>query len=572
MKRFAELFERLDRTTSTTARLAALRWYFEGEPPHDAAWGLYFLIGEKLRRLVPSKALRLWCRQRAGVDRELFAECYAAVGDSAETIALLIDAAPDGGAIESEREPEQQLMLIAPDAEERPQPDAGGLAWWVESRLESLRGLEQPRQIALIDRWTGELTSTELFLVIKMLTGAMRIGVSRTLVERALSQIAGVEQAVIAHRLSGAWTPGPGTLGRLLSPDAGEADRSRPYPFFLASPAVPPELPEGVASEVELIERELGSAEDWIAEWKWDGIRAQLIVRDGAVFLWSRGDENLTERFPEVTSAAAGLADGVLDGELLCWDHESDRPLPFGVLQRRIGRTAITPGVLRTAPAVFLAYDLLEHSGADTRERPIEDRLELLDATVRSVDHRSLRLGERFVFESWTDAETKRSESRSLGVEGLMLKRRGSVYRSGRRRGDWWKWKIDPMTIDAVLTYAQPGSGRRAGLLTDYTFAVWDGEGRSRELVTVTKAYSGLTDDEFRTIDRWLRANTLERFGPVRRVEPAQVFELAFEGVQSSERHRAGIALRFPRMKRWRTDKPAEQADTLDALRAMMQA
>lgn len=581
MRAFAELFETLDRTGSTLAKVAALRAYFEEAPAGDAAWGLAFLSGQKLKRLVPGRALRSWCRRRSGVSRELFGECYSAVGDLAETVALLIDASAAGDAGGGAAPP---LPSLAPRADEQLMlADLGGgdgteeadsspgLAAWVEDRLLTLRGLETDRQIALIDRWSRGLSATELFLLMKMLTGAMRIGVSRTLVERALAESAGVEQSVIAHRLSGDWTPSAAAMARLLSPDAGEADLSRPYPFFLASPVVPAEIPPET-TELALIETQLGSAGGWVAEWKWDGIRAQLIRREGRVFLWSRGDENLTQRFPEVTDAAARWArDGVLDGELICWEHERDRPRDFGALQRRIGRDAVTPAVLAGSPAVFIAYDLLELDGVDRRDDPLELRLGVLDEQTSAIGSRAVRASERWTPESWAAAAARRSESRERGVEGLMLKRAGSVYQSGRRRGDWWKWKIDPMTIDAVLVYAQPGHGRRAGLLTDYSFAVWDEKhDGSRELVTVAKAYSGLSDEEFVELDRWLRKHTTERFGPVRGVRAEQVFELAFEGIRRSDRHRSGIAFRFPRMKRWRKDKAAADADTLSRVEELL--
>ncbi|MEM1071929.1 MAG: ATP-dependent DNA ligase [Planctomycetota bacterium] len=578
MKRFAAVFEALDRTTSTSAKVAAIRAYVESSPACDAAWGIWFLAGNKLKRTVPSKVLRQWCRERAGVSRWLFAECYSTVGDLAETVALLIDAAPADGARVVPSGGQMLLADLAPsfDADGSSTGD-GGLAWWVEHRLASLRGLDSVRQRGLLDTWCEGLSATELLLLCKMLTGAMRIGVSRTLVERALSEAAGVEQAVVAHRLSGGWSPaGGGRDGRadaaltaLLSGEAGDGDRSRPYPFFLASPVAPPVLPADVSSELELVERELGSASGWLAEWKWDGIRAQLIRRGGETFLWSRGDEALTHRFPEVVEVAAQLEDGVLDGELLCWDEARDRPMDFGVLQRRIGREALTPGVLRSSPAVFLAYDLLEIEGKDLREGPIESRLGSLDRLIEP-GMGGIRVGERFGLEGWEQAATLRGESRERCVEGLMLKRRGSPYRSGRRRGDWWKWKVDPLTLDAVLTYAQPGHGRRAGLLTDYTFGVWDPDDAAGSLVTVAKAYSGLTDEEFVALDRWLRAHTVERFGPVRRVEPVHVFELAFDSIRPSDRHASGVALRFPRMRRWRKDKPASEADTLAGVRAML--
>jgi DNA ligase-1 len=550
MRRFAQLYDELDRTTSTDAKVRALREYFADAPPEDAAWGLAFMSGQKIKRLVQSGTLRTWARDRAGLSEWLFDECYERVGDLAETVTLLVHGAE------------------ADANDDRAGPEPLGLAAWVEDRLLTLRGLTPEDQTARLDEWTRGLTRTELLMVIKTLTGALRIGVSRTLAERAIAEMVGVEQAVIAQRLMGDWSPSGAFVRALLDPDTADADRSRPYPFFLASPVLPHDK---VDDEPGYVEGELGDPGQWTAEWKWDGIRGQLIRREGEVFLWSRKDENLTERFPDLTDPAARLEDGVvLDGEILCWDFASDLPMDFGTLQRRIGRTTLGPKILKDAPAVFLAYDLLERRGEDLREHPMEHRRTELAEVIGPLGSDRLRLDASFGFESWAALDTLRQTSRERRVEGVMLKRVGSPYRAGRRRGDWWKWKIEPLTIDAVLTYAQPGHGRRAGLMTDYTFAVWDGpEPGQGELVTVTKAYSGLTDAEFAEMDRWVRRNTVERFGPVRRVEPVHVFELAFEGVRASPRHKSGVAFRFPRMKRWRRDKKAEEADTLGLIKSM---
>ncbi|MEM1185938.1 MAG: ATP-dependent DNA ligase [Planctomycetota bacterium] len=545
MKRFAQLYDELDRTTSTDAKLRALRSYFEEAPLGDAAWGLSFLAGQKIKRLVQSGTLREWARAKADLSPWLFDECYATVGDLAETVTLLTASSQSGG-----------------EAEEL------GLKDWVEGRLLTLRGLAPELQTANLDAWTEGLTQTELFMVIKTLTGGMRIGVSRTLVERAIAAMVGVDQAVIARRLMGEWSPTEAFMHRVFSQDPADAERSQPYPFFLASPILPH---ESVENEPAYVEGELGDPSRWFAEWKWDGIRGQLIKREGEVFLWSRKDDNLTERFPDLTDPAARLEDGVvLDGEILCWDFDAWLPLDFGTLQTRIGRKALGPKILSDAPAVFLAYDLLERDGDDLREQSYEHRREQLRQVVDALVSKRVFIDESFPVESWRGLEALRQTSRERRVEGVMLKRAGSVYQAGRRRGDWWKWKIEPLTIDAVLTYAQPGHGRRANLMTDYTFGVWDGDEPGQgELVTVTKAYSGLTDAEFAEMDRWIRKNTIERFGPVRRVEPVHVFELAFEGVRASSRHKSGVAFRFPRMKRWRKDKKVEDADTLVLVREM---
>jgi DNA ligase-1 len=534
VKRFAVLYEVLDRTTSTNEKVSALAGYFAAAPPEDAAWAVFFLTGQRFKRLLPARSLAVWALETANVPPWLFDEAYASVGDLAETIALLLDGI--GGDISG--------------------PDLP-LSNWVTERILPLRELPPEEQrVRVIDWWRG-LGRWETFVLNKMLTGALRVGVSQTLVERALARVAGVDPAVVAHRMMGSWEPTSAAYLELLAPDTavGE-DGSRPYPFFLASP---------LESSLD----GLGTVDDWMAEWKWDGIRAQILRRRGGVWIWSRGEELITERFPELARAAqALLPDGtVLDGEILAW--RDGRPLPFAVLQRRIGRKKLTEKVLAEAPAVFLAYDVLEEGGLDVRERPLAERREALERLVEKA-RPVLLASPRIAAAGWEDLEQAREEARGRGVEGLMLKRLASPYRAGRRRGDWWKWKIEPHTLDAVLVYAQAGHGRRANLLTDYTFAVWaDGEA-GRELVPVAKAYSGLSDPEILELDGWIRRHTLQKFGPVRAVEPVQVFELAFEGIALSPRHRSGIAVRFPRIARWRRDKTPEEADTLEGVKAML--
>lgn len=510
--------------------------YFREAPPEDAAWGLYFLSGRKLRRLVSSAALRRWAREVSGVDDWLFDECYSVVGDLAETISLLVR--PGGGNGGGARE------------------DAA-LHEWIEGRILPLRGMEQAEQRGPVVSWWASVPAREVFLLSKVLTGSLRVGVSQTLVERAVAEVGGVDKAVIAHRLAGAWEPTPAFFASLMSGDEGGADdaaaaEARPYPFFLASPV---EEAGGVS--------ELGRVDEYIAEWKLDGIRAQLIRRGGGVALWSRGDELLTERFPEITEPGARLPAGtVLDGEVLAM--RDGKPLAFSVLQRRIGRTSLSRALLAQAPAGFVAYDVLEVGGVDVRERPLSERRAILEGVLAGV-HR-IGLSERLIAGSWEELATLRTESRGRNVEGLMLKRLDSAYGAGRKRGAWWKWKIDPLTVDAVLVYAQPGHGRRAGLLTDYTFAVWDGG----ELVPFAKAYSGLDQAEIDELDRWIRGHSTGRFGPVRVVAPERVYELGFEAIAPSPRHRAGVAVRFPRILRWRTDKAATDADTLASLQALI--
>jgi DNA ligase 1 len=528
MKQFAALYTALDETNATSEKTAALVEYFRHAPPHDATWAVHFLIGRRPKRLIGPTQLRAWAAAEAGIPEWLFEESYHAVGDLAETITLLL---PDTGA-----------------------PSDQPLAHWVEDRLLTLRGQDESVQRAEIVRAWRSLDRRERYVWNKLLTGSFRVGASARLVVRALAQLSGVDEGTMAHRLMGGWEPTPAFFQRLVAADTRDADISRPYPFYLAYPLEQP---------VDT----LGEPAEWIVEWKWDGIRSQLIRRGGRTFLWSRGEELLSGRFPEVEEAGGLLPEGtVLDGELLPW--VGGMPLPFAQLQRRIGRKVLGRKILSEVPVALVAYDLLEAGGADFRDRPFAERRQRLGALIASsaVAGRIL-LSPEVPATSWMEVQAARATARATGAEGLMLKRRSSAYGVGRRRGDWWKWKIEPHSVDAVLIYAQPGSGRRAGLYTDYTFGVWDG-GR---LVPFAKAYSGLTDEEIRRVDAFVRRNTLEKFGPVRTVRPELVFELAFEGIQRSTRHKSGIAVRFPRMARWRADKRPEDADTLDQVRALLE-
>ena len=534
MRAFSALYEKLDATTGTNAKVKALSEYFRAAAPKDAAWALYFLTGQRLKRFIPSARLREWTEEMTGVPDWLFQESYNAVGDTAEVCALLLDA----------------VLESAPAADQLPDIS---LSQWMDERILPLVPLDEPSQKASVQKWWRALERAEIFILNKLLTGSFRVGVSQTLVARAIAEVSGLEVAEISHRLMGTWKAEADFYSRLIAPGEKSASLSRPYPFFLASP-------------LEAETSSLGPASDWQAEWKWDGIRAQLIKRGGEIFLWSRGEELITERFPEIIQAALNLPEGcVLDGEVLA--AKSGEILPFTALQKRIGRKTLSKAVLSATPAIFMIYDLLEESDADLRAEPLSSRrarLERLLASPSAV----FRISPTVPFSDWSSLPSERAKSRELNVEGLMLKRLSSTYQSGRRRGDWWKWKVDPFTVDAVLIYAQAGSGRRANLYTDYTFAVWDGP----LLVPVAKAYSGLTDEEIGQLDNWIRRHTKERFGPVRSVTPHHVFELAFEGINASPRHKSGVALRFPRIFRWRRDKKIEDADKLETLKAMIDA
>jgi DNA ligase 1 len=572
MKAFAALYAALDATTATQAKVDALVRYFRAADDADAAWAAYFLAGGRPRQVLPTAQLRELARAEAGIDEWLFDASYQAVGDLAETIALLLP------------------------------PGAGGddtpLSVWVEQRLLPLR--DQPpeaRAQAIRQAW-AVLDTPGRFLLTKLIGGGFRVGVSRLLVQRALAEVAGLDGKDVAQRMMGytdaATPPTAERYRRLVGREAQDGDAGgltdalragQPYPFFLAHPlTVAPDAPDAP----------LGPPGDWLVEWKYDGIRAQLVRRAGQTWLWSRGEELITDRFPEIAQAARALPDGtVLDGEVLVW--QGDGPAPFQVLQRRIGRKTLSRRLLAEAPAVLRAYDLLQWGGDDLRGQPQHLRRARLEAVVAALAPAvsAIGLSPAVPADTWGALAARRAESRARGVEGLMLKHRDSAYGSGRTKSDgiWWKWKIDPLSVDAVLVYAQAGHGRRASLYTDYTLAVWSRAPRDEaeaqavldaiarrepalpgalQLLPVAKAYSGLTDAEIQVVDRVIRANTLEKFGPVRAVRPTLVVEIGFEGIQRSARHRSGVALRFPRILRLRSDKKVPEADALDALNRLI--
>jgi len=542
VKAFARLYAAIDATMRTTEKVDAMVEYFraaggksrslaslgmtEMTDPKDAAWAVYFLSGGRSKRLIPVRRLATWAMEEAKIPEWLFNESYEAVGDLAETMSLLL---PD--AIASTDIP---------------------LHRWIGERLLPLgKQSEAAQRETIVQAWR-ELSGNERFIWNKLITGAFRVGVSQQLVVRALSRASGVDEGVIAHRLSGTWNPEGESFSALIATETQDADISKPYPFYLAYP---------IEDELE----ELGAPNEWQAEWKWDGIRSQVIRREGRTFIWSRGEELITDRFPEIAAAAEFLPDGtVIDGEIMPW--KDGKPLPFAQLQRRIGRKALGAKILSEVPVVSIAYDLLEIDGRDVRGESMGWRRAKLTEVLAAARAAAFVLSPTVPLTIWNDARNAFAEARERSAEGLMLKKLDGAYGVGRRKGGWWKWKVQPFTADAVLIYAQAGSGRRASLHTDYTFGVWD----KGTLVPFAKAYSGLTDDEIRELDAWIRKNTLEKFGPVRHVKHEHVFELGFEGIQPSSRHKSGVAVRFPRILKWRTDKKPEEADTIETLHALM--
>jgi len=561
MKAFARLYAELDATTSSNDKLAAMQAYFAQAAPEDAAWAVYFLSGGRPRQLVPVRALRELAVEISGLSTWLFEESYQAVGDLAETISLVLPEATHSS--------------------------TDGLAVWIEDKLLPLRG-ENPEFLArrLPALW-AQLDRASLMLCIKLITGSFRVGVSKLLVTRALAAMAGLDSKRVAQRLVGytdlSKRPTAAHYLKLIAPPSDDEYAQRggqPYPFFLA---------HALSQPVEQFEALLGPASQWQVEWKWDGIRAQVVKREGRLWIWSRGEELVSERFPELEALTHGLPDGtVIDGEIVAWksahpttedafDPQSSKPpavQPFALLQQRIGRKTLGRKILDEVPVVLLAYDLLEWQGEDWRNQTQAKRRTQLEQVIATCNSPVLLASPVLTGEDWLDLAGQREASRRLGVEGMMLKARDSLYGVGRTKdmGVWWKWKVEPFSVDAVLIYAQQGHGRRASLYSDYTFAVWDGppEASERTLVPFAKAYSGLTDEEMRKVDGIVRQTTVEKFGPVSSVTPSLVFELGFEGIARSRRHKSGIAVRFPRMLRWRQDKTVEEADNLATLRDLL--
>lgn len=529
MREFSQLIESLDATTKTNEKIKALETFVKSAQDTDIVWAVALFTGRRPKRLISSYLLKQVAMQVTGIDEWLFGECYGVVGDLSETVAKLIPPASH----KRDMSLTEAILTIT--------------SW---SKLDDNNKIERISDTLL------SLEERERFIFNKLITGGWRLGVSEKLVVKAISNVHSLNGEVLTHRLMGNWNPYHAQLEDFLLEDVTLADDSKPFPFCLAHP---------IEGSVE----SLGQVEEWIIEWKWDGIRGQLVKRNSQVFLWSRGEELVTDKFPELAAEAMNLPDGtVLDGEILAWDTINDQPLVFNELQKRIGRKNVSKKILEEVPVVFVAYDLLEQDRLDLRGLPLSKRNSLLNQLLTNVTGKTnLRMSPDLRITTWEEAISLRTQSRFQKAEGFMLKHKNSTYETGRKKGAWWKWKLDPMSIDAVLIYGQQGHGRRANLFTDYTFAVWNTNG---ELVPFTKAYSGLTDTELLEVDSFIKKNTKEKFGPVRSVHPELVMEIAFEGIQKSSRHKSGIALRFPRILRWRKDKKASEANTLEDLNLIL--
>ncbi len=532
MKKFAALIKTLDSTNKTNTKVQALADYFDTANDEDKLWTIAILSHRRPPRPVNTTLLREWATELAGIPLWLFEESYHIVGDLAETIALII---PDG------KEPSEK-----------------SLSEFLDDMIH-LKSKDDVEKKAYLHKNWRVLDYYERFVFNKLMTGGFRIGVSQKLMTRALSKSTSIDEDILAYKLMGNWSPKKTTFEALILKENPSDYISKPYPFYLA-----------YAIEGEV--KNLGAVTDWYAEHKWDGIRSQVIIRQDELFVWSRGEELVTDKYPEFQKLIGVVPNGtVIDGEIL--------PFPdgkigtFNDLQTRIGRKTVSKSLLAKKPVILKAYDILEWEGEDIRTKSFSERRKILGALYDRVkkDIAVMHLSETMTFDSWESMAKERERSREVHSEGLMLKRKDSPYLVGRKKGDWWKWKVDPLTIDAVLTYAMRGHGRRSNLFTDYTFALWDEkEFGEKELVTFAKAYSGLTDAEFREVDKFIKANTLERFGPVRSVTPELVFEIAFEGIALSKRHKSGVATRFPRILRWRKDKKIAEANSLDDLKQMI--
>ena len=524
---FAYLVEQIDKTNKTNKKVKALENFFSNATDEDKVWAIALFSSKKPKRSVKTANLRLYAAQMAKIPLWLFEESYHIVGDLAETIALVV--------------PESEPSIQTPTLSK------------LISEIKELKNLDEIQQKTyLTNRWS-QLNYYSKFIFNKIITGGFRIGVSQKLMTKSISNVTGINQDTIAYQIMGDWNPDEVTYDQLILSPTKEDFIYKPYPFYLANPLV---------HELE----NLGSCSEWVYENKWDGIRAQLIKRNDEIMIWSRGEELVSDQFPELLKMGCFLTNGtVIDGEIL--PFKNGKIGSFNDLQKRLGRKNIGKTILKNSPVILKAYDLLELNGEDIRNSKYSFRRESLEKVVLSLKNEKLQFSSSYIFKNWDEVNIAHGQARVNKSEGLMIKKINAAYKVGRKKGDWWKWKVDPLTIDAVLTYAMRGHGRRANLFTDYTFALWKKNVKGdKELVTFVKAYSGLTDKEFKKVDAFIKKNTLERFGPVRSVEPKLVFEIAFEGIAKSSRHKSGVAVRFPRIIRWRIDKSSEEANTLEDL------
>lgn len=526
MKAFAQLIQTLEMTNKTNEKINAIVHYLNIASDNDKVWLVALFTGRRPKRPVKVALMRDWALEVAKLPEWLFIESYSNVGDLGETIALIL--------------PKPETEINKP------------LNIWIQELMALKEETEQHKKDYVLQSWSG-LHYTERFIFNKLVGGGFRVGVAAKLLVNAIAKQSGASSSKIMHNISGNWSPLDITYKELIEGENAEKDISKPYPFCLAYP-------------IDKATHELGNESEWQAEWKWDGIRGQLIKRENEIFIWSRGEELITEQFPEIVSLQQKLPNGlVIDGEILA--VQNGTVLSFNHLQKRLNRKTLSKKILQEVPVGFYCYDIIEWEGVDMRSKPLYERRYVLEKMMQLFSkEESIYLSPVIAFASWEELAEIRKRSREMNSEGIMLKAKSSQYHSGRKKGDWWKWKMEPYSIDAVLIYAQKGSGRRSFYYTDYTFAIRDGE----KLVTIAKAYSGLTDKEIAEVDRFIKKNAQEKFGPVRTVKPQLVFEIGFEGIAESKRHKAGVALRFPRILRWRIDKKPEEITTIEEIKALL--
>lgn len=526
MIRFTKLVQDLDQTTSNNRKVEILTQYFlQPEGDKSKLWAIALFTGKRPSRIVNTSLIRSWCAEVANIPLWLFEQNYHIIGDLAETISLVLPLHA------SRLETKLDEMI---------------------DQMQSTKNLSEPlKKDFIISMWKS-MDKDQVWVFNKLITGGFRLGVSKNLIIQALSNSVGTDVNHIAYLLMGKWTPETISWSYFTDDTEAKSDLSKPFPFYLAH-ALPPKELENIHPD------------EWAAEWKWDGIRCQLIHRKGSCFLWSRGEELMTDKFPELESSLSSQKkDLVIDGEIVAW--KNDGPMDFQKLQTRIGRKHPGKKIMNDVPIKFIAYDILELNGKDLRNLTFSERRVILETMVQDINEEIIALSPLVYFDNVASLTLMRNEASDHFAEGLMLKRKTGIYHSGRRTGDMWKWKKDPFLIDAVLIYAQRGHGRRANLFSDFTFALRDGD----KLLPFAKAYSGLTDAEISEITEYVRKNTLETFGPVKSVKAELVFELAFEGISLSTRHKSGIAVRFPRINRWRKDKSVQDIDTIEGIKKLL--
>jgi len=527
MKAFAKLISNLEQTSKEAFKVTALAQYFSNATDEDKLWTLALFTGTRPKRVVDIKALKEFAEQVYTEGEWLFEASHQIVGDMAETIAYFLPKAKRNG--------------------------NHTLSEWI-SMIRTIFNAERIDQRDAITKAWDTLRPEERFIFNKLITGGFRIDVSLKLLSKALAIVTGKDENLLAHKLNSDWHPDEVSFETLIFTENPEAEKSKPYPFHLAH-------------TLESTVAELGDISNWQVERKWDGIRVQVIVRGNKISIWSRKGDILSSKVPELKPLAESMEDGtVLDGELICF--KNGKILPINNLRTRFGRRNNSKKQFEESPCVFMAYDILEFKGEDIRNKDLAERRKKLEKVILQYydEHKIILLSDIINNDNWESINSEREKSREHQVTGLVLKNKKSIYGSSRVEGDWWKWPVDPLFIDAILLYAQAGEGGSSKMYREYSFALWHGE----DLVTFAKAKSGLEDKELKELTSFVKKNTKEKFGPVRSVAAVQIFRLAFDSITASKRHKSGILLKNPRLIEWLRDKNIEDGNNLDDLKKML--